>query len=106
MTFPALARASIHMGRFLLIVLAILALATPARAQSAADADRLMARGIELHQAGDILGAIDAYKAVLAVAPSRPDALSNLGAAYVRLGQYDEAIKQYEAALKTDALNN
>ena len=34
------------------------------------------------------------------LAPDRVDALSNLGAAYVRLGQYDEAIKQYEAALK------
>ena len=61
---------------------------------------------LELHQAGDILGAIDAYKAALAIAPTRADALSNLGAAYVRLGQYDEAIKQYEAALKADALNN
>ena len=37
--------------------------------------------------------------------PKRADALSNLGAAYVRLGQYDEAIAQYEAALKTDPLN-
>ena len=98
------------MGRFLQIVLVVLSIAAPVRAQSQAptapDPDRLMARGIELHQAGDILGAIDAYKAVLAVAPTRTDAMSNLGAAYVRLGQYDDAIKQYEAALQTDALNN
>ena len=96
------------MGRLLPLVLVILSVAAPARGQAGVppDADRLMARGIELHQAGDILGAIDAYKAVLAMAPARADALSNLGAAYVRLGQYDEAIKQYEAALQSDALNN
>jgi tetratricopeptide (TPR) repeat protein len=84
--------------------------AASAHAQSASpaapDFDRLLARGIELHQAGDILGAIDAYKAALALNPARADALSNLGAAYVRLGHYDEAIKQYEAALQSDALNN
>ena len=77
-----------------------------AQAQRAGDADRLFARGPELHQAGDILGAIDAYKAALTLDPARADALSNLGAAYVRLGQFDEAIKQYEAALQADALNN
>ena len=76
-----------------------------AQAPSAPDADRLFARGLELHQAGDILGAIDAYKAALAIAPARADALSNLGAAYVRLGQYDDGIRQYEAALQVDALN-
>ena len=96
------------MRRSLAFTFALLLPATSvfAQAQSAPDADRLLARGLELHQAGDILGAIDAYKAVLAIAPARADALSNLGAAYVRLGQYDEAIKQYEAALQRDALNN
>ena len=38
--------------------------------------------------------------------PDRADALSNLGAAYVRLGQFDDAIAQYEAALKVDPSNN
>jgi tetratricopeptide (TPR) repeat protein len=73
-----------------------------AGAQTAPDAEKLFARAIELHQAGDILGAIDSYKAVLAIAPDRGDALSNLGAAYVRLGQYDDAITQYLLALKLD----
>jgi tetratricopeptide (TPR) repeat protein len=77
-----------------------------AQSQSAPDAERLFVRGLELHQAGDILGAIDAYQATLALAPTRVDAMSNLGAAYVRLGRFDEAIKQYEAALRTDALDN
>ena len=52
-----------------------------------------------------MLGAVDTYKAALAIVPDRADALSNLGAAYVRLGQYDDAIKQYQAALKSDGLN-
>jgi tetratricopeptide (TPR) repeat protein len=67
--------------------------------------DRVLARAMELHQAGDLLGAIDAYKAALAIAPDRADALSNLGAAYARLGQYDDAVKQYDAALKSDPDN-
>jgi tetratricopeptide (TPR) repeat protein len=77
-----------------------------AAAQAAVDADQLLARAIELHQAGDILGAVDSYKAVLALAPDRADALSNLGAAYVRLGQFDDAIAQYSRAVKADPANN
>jgi tetratricopeptide (TPR) repeat protein len=73
-----------------------------AGAQTGPDVEKLLVRAIELHQAGDILGAIDSYKAVLAIAPDRGDALSNLGAAYVRLGQYDDAIRQYLLALKLD----
>jgi tetratricopeptide (TPR) repeat protein len=73
-----------------------------ATAQSAPDADQLLARALELHKAGDVLGAIEGYKAVLALSPNRADAMSNLGAAYVRLGQYDDAIVQYEAALKIE----
>ena len=77
-----------------------------AGAQTPADADQLLARAIDLHQAGDMLGAIDSYKAVLALAPDRADALSNLGAAYVRLGQFDDAIAQYSRAVKADPANN
>jgi tetratricopeptide (TPR) repeat protein len=88
-------------------VLILLAVA-PVRAQvqNAADFERLFARALELQQAGDVLGAIDAYKTALAISPDRADALSNLGAAYVRLGQYDDGIAQYEAALKSDPVNN
>ena len=98
------------MPRLLAPLLALLLCTASAQAQSgppaAPDVERLFARGLELHQAGDILGAIDAYKAALAINPTRADALSNLGAAYVRLGQFEDAIKQYEAALAADALNN
>ena len=64
--------------------------------------ERLFARALELQQAGDVLGAIDTYKAALTISPDRPEALSNLGAAYGRLGQFDDAIREYEAALKLD----
>jgi protein O-GlcNAc transferase len=91
----------------LIALLAMLAApASPALAQNAPDFARLFGRAIELHQAGDLLGAIDAYKAALAISPDRADALSNLGAAYVRLGQYDDGIRQYEAALKADQANS
>ena len=90
----------------LLFALAILApRPLTAQGQRAQDFERLFARALELHQAGDMLGAIDTYKAALAILPDRADALSNLGAAYVRLGQFEDAIAQYEAALKVDPIN-
>ena len=55
---------------------------------------------MRLHQAGDLMGAIDAYQAALRIDPNRGDARSNLGAAYVRLGRFAEAIDQYQAALR------
>lgn len=101
-TFPA------RRVRRLLLPLLWVATAVPAAAQpaaQAADFDRLFVRALELQQAGDTLGAIDTYKAALAISPDRADALSNLGAAYVRLGQFDDAIAQYEAALKADPMS-
>jgi tetratricopeptide (TPR) repeat protein len=97
------------MARFrrtsLLFLVAVWSAAVPAQAQTAQDFERLLARAIELHNAGDILGAIESYTAALAINPERADALSNLGAAYVKLGQYDDAIKQYERALEVDPAN-
>src|SRR5690349_23810165 len=90
------------------LALVMLLAASSAFAQSQPDSkefDRLLARAMELHQAGDLLGAIDFYKSALAIQPDRGDALSNLGAAYARLGQYDDAVKQYDAALKADPEN-
>ena len=84
---------------FLLFLLAVQSAAT------APDFDRLFARAMELHQAGDLLGAIEGYRDALSLAPDRADALSNLGAAYAKLGQFDDAVKQYDAALKSDPSN-
>src|SRR5579859_6449035 len=69
------------------------------------DFDRLFSRAMELQKDGDLLGAVDAYKSALAITPDRADALSNLGAAYAQLGQFDDAVKQYNAALKVDPQN-
>jgi tetratricopeptide (TPR) repeat protein len=67
--------------------------------------DKLMAQAVQLYQAGDVLGAIDAYQAALRIDPKQPGARSNLGAAYVKLGKYDEAIVQYQQALAIDGGN-
>lgn len=94
-------------ARLFVLSLLFVLMAAQVRAQGQdADFERLFARAVELQQAGDVLGAIDTYKAALAIVPDRADALSNLGAAYVRLGQYDDGIKQYEAALKSDSSNH
>ncbi len=95
---------------FVLMLCCSIAASAPVAAQTptpgaAADFERLFARALELQQAGDTLGAIDTYKAALAVGPDRGDAHSNLGAAYVKLGQYDDAIAQYEAALVLDPMS-
>jgi tetratricopeptide (TPR) repeat protein len=65
-------------------------------------AEELFAKGVQAHQAGDILGAVEAYQDALRLEPSRVDARSNLGAAYVRLGRYEDAVREYRSALEVD----
>lgn len=57
-------------------------------------------RAIQLHQAGDFAGAIREYQACVAAEPNRVEARSNLGAVLAKLGRYQDAIDQYQAALK------
>ena len=57
-------------------------------------------RAIQLHQAGELQGAIRAYEACIAAEPNRVEARSNLGAVLAKLGRYQDAIDQYQAALK------
>jgi tetratricopeptide (TPR) repeat protein len=78
-----------------------LAGATLSQAQAPAqDPVALFARAVGLHQAGDLLGAIDAYRDFLKLRPDSPEVRSNLGAVLSRLGRYDEAIEKYRLALK------
>jgi tetratricopeptide (TPR) repeat protein len=95
------------MVRFSISLLFVLVCATRVHGQTAAPAefDKLVAQAVQLHEAGDILGAIDAYSAALQIQPDHPGVRSNLGAAYVRLGKYDDAIEQYNAALRADHSN-
>jgi tetratricopeptide (TPR) repeat protein len=101
-------RAPLPMSRLLFPIQVVLLCCSPLLtwAQEPPDAEALFARGIELHQAGDILGAIEAYKAALAVDPARVDARSNLGAAYARLGRYADAATQYQLALEKEPTQN
>src|SRR5215472_15563487 len=69
------------------------------------DPEQIFARAVELHQAGDIQGAIREYEAFLALKPQRVDARSNLGAAYARLGRYEQAIAEYQRALAIEPGN-
>jgi tetratricopeptide (TPR) repeat protein len=57
-------------------------------------------RAIQLHQSGDLPGAIREYRACVAAEPNRVEARSNLGAVLAKLGRYQEAINEYQAALK------
>jgi tetratricopeptide (TPR) repeat protein len=82
-----------------LSVLALSLFAAAASAQEAPDADTLFGRGVQLHQQGDLVGAIEAYQASLDKDPSRVDARSNLGAAYAALGRYEDAVGHYRAVL-------
>jgi tetratricopeptide (TPR) repeat protein len=90
---------------FILSVFLFTAAAAAQEPASATEFDKLAAQGVQLHQAGDILGAIDAYQAALRLEGAHPGVRSNLGAAYVRLGKYDEAIEQYQEALRADPTN-
>src|SRR5690349_5437378 len=93
------------MARMICAFLLALLPAQPLVAQSAPEPttfDRTFSRALEMQKAGDYVGAIETYKAALTIDPNRVDALSNLGAAYVHLGQFEEAIAQYKTALAID----
>jgi len=88
-------------GRIFLAAAFLLATIPAARAQDANDVDSLLQRGMELHKAGDLMGAIQNYQVALEAAPDRADIRSNLGAAYVGLGRFTEGIEEYQKALAT-----
>jgi tetratricopeptide (TPR) repeat protein len=75
-----------------LLILALVTAAPPGDARGA------LARAVALHQAGDLEGAVAAYRESLALAPS-VEGRSNLGAALAALGRYGEAIEAYRGAL-------
>jgi tetratricopeptide (TPR) repeat protein len=76
-------------------------------AQGPGDAvEREFERATQLHQSGDLQGAVRAYLAILSAHPARTDVRSNLGAAYSALGRYEEAIDQYKRALVIDTANS
>lgn len=86
-------------------VLVILSLISAAIAQSQPASEALLRRAIDLHQAGDIPAAIDAYRAYLKQEPKNVMARSNLGAALSKSGQYEQAITEYRQALELEPHN-
>src|SRR5499427_7630576 len=98
--------------RLIFAFITLLTLSAPAEAQAARPApgadenpERIFARAYQLHQSGDIEGAIREYQAYLKLRPERVEARSNLGAALARLGRYSDAIEQYKRALALDGRN-
>lgn len=67
--------------------------------------EREFERATQMHQSGDLQGAVRAYLAILGTHPARADVRSNLGAAYSALGRYEDAIEQYKRALLIDNSN-
>jgi tetratricopeptide (TPR) repeat protein len=85
----------------ILLCVIICLLASPLGGQQpAASSDTLLQHAITLHQAGDLDGAIRAYREYLGAEPDSVQARSNLGAALARTGRYDEAIAEYDRALR------
>jgi tetratricopeptide (TPR) repeat protein len=92
-------------GIFLVLIFSLVAVfAVPAAAQDPT-VEREFERATQLHQSGDLEGAVRGYLAILANHPARVDVRSNLGAAYSALGRYEEAIDQYKRALLIDTGN-
>jgi tetratricopeptide (TPR) repeat protein len=73
--------------------------------QPAPDAEAVLRHAMELHQAGDIAGAIGEYRAYLKLVPDNTIALSNLGAALAHARRYEEAIAEYQKALELRPLD-
>ncbi len=96
------------------VLAAMVALPGPAHAQAPAAAqpsrsdpnlDQMLAQALDRQRAGDLLGAIDAYKVVLQSVPNRADVHSNLGAAYIALGDFEHGMAEYKLAIGLDSAN-
>ena len=58
--------------------------------------------GYALHNAGDIDGALDAYRQAIYLLPSYARAQNNIGAIYLQRGQLTEALQSYKIALAAE----
>lgn len=69
-------------------------------AQTRTDPQQLLKEAISLHQAGKLDEAIQDYRLLLEKYPDVPEVRSDLGAALSAAGRYQEAIEEYQKALK------
>jgi tetratricopeptide (TPR) repeat protein len=63
-------------------------------------AERLYLQGRELHKAGELAKAEAAYKQVLKLLPTQPDALHMLGVAAFQQDQFEESERLIAAAIR------
>lgn len=66
------------------------------------DPGKRLQAAIARHRAGDLSGAIEGYKAVLAARPNDIDALGNMGIAFQSLGRREDAVHVYRQAALVD----
>ena len=79
--------------------LLFLALLPAVATAQGANPDQLLTRAIDEQQHGDFPAAVRDYRKVIELRPNEVQAKVNLGAALVHLGQFDEAVAMYRAAL-------
>jgi len=84
------------------LALAILAHAAQSHQAGESRTDALYAEAKALQAKGDLEGAAKKYESMIAAAPSLAVAYNNLGALYVRLGDYPKAVQVLEKGLKVD----
>ncbi len=71
--------------------------------QTAQSPEELLKEAQSLHQAGKLDQAIEEYRLFLKLYPDVAQVRSNLGAALASAGRYEEAITEYEGALRLQA---
>lgn len=74
----------------------------PDDALSGHETDLAFAKGLRLHQSGDLDAARSVYNTILASDPKHADALHLLGTALAQTGAFEEAIEALQAALDID----
>src|SRR5256885_225608 len=85
---------------------AILLFATGFATAAGQSADQLYNEALAADQKGDFARAALLYEEVIKVQPDSIPARTNLGAVLVQLGRFQEAIAQYEEAIKRDPKNS
>jgi tetratricopeptide (TPR) repeat protein len=83
----------------------LVCLASVVWTQPQSSSEAILKHAIQLHQSGDVDGAIREYRSYLKQVPDNVMARSNLGAALSRSGRFEEAIAEYSQALKKDPGN-
>ncbi len=73
--------------------------------QNAFTALRLNNEGAELEKAGNLPGALEKYRAAVALDPEHTGFRTNLGAALLRLGRWDEGVAELKEVLRREPDN-